>query len=193
MSKLRSPCRNKEPYPGLRLYWKYRAGIAQMTIRSIKSVGCYRSLSRYVKIRSSTNGISYDKNLLLTCRNMGTLLYYRLENTVSKGEIARFEQFPPFPQWVSKDLYCRKVQTRACLRKSKCPWAGSASILFCLCGGSPGIISCPCSDSTSTLSFPVLESFLHNVFYPIIGQFNHLVRIEFCYLHMLSKTSAADR
>ena len=37
--------------------------------------GCYRSLSRYVKIRSSTNGISYDKNLLLTCRNMGTLLY----------------------------------------------------------------------------------------------------------------------
>ena len=40
-----------------------------------------------------------------------------LENTVGKGEIARYELFLLFPVF-SKDLYCRHVKTRACLRKS---------------------------------------------------------------------------
>ena len=39
-----------------------------------------------------------------------------LENTVGKGEIARYEQFLLFPLF-SKDLYCRHVKTRACLGK----------------------------------------------------------------------------
>ena len=37
-----------------------------------------------------------------------------VENTVGKGEIARYEQFP-FPAVLSEDLYCRHVKTRACL------------------------------------------------------------------------------
>ena len=39
-----------------------------------------------------------------------------LENTVGKGEIARYEQLLLFPVF-SKDLYCRHVKTRACLGK----------------------------------------------------------------------------
>ena len=40
----------------------------------------------------------------------------RLENTVRKGEIARYEQFILFPVF-SKDLYNRHGKTRACLGK----------------------------------------------------------------------------
>ena len=40
----------------------------------------------------------------------------RVENTVGKGEIARYEQFILFPVF-SKDLYCRHVKTRACFGK----------------------------------------------------------------------------
>ena len=40
----------------------------------------------------------------------------RVENTVGKGEIARYEQFLLFPVF-SEDLYCRYVKTRACLGK----------------------------------------------------------------------------
>ena len=42
----------------------------------------------------------------------------RIENTVGKGEIARYEQFLLFPQCFSKDLYCRHVKTRARMGKS---------------------------------------------------------------------------
>ena len=44
----------------------------------------------------------------------------RVENTVGKGEIARYEQFLLFPQCFqkfSKDLHCRHVKTKACLGK----------------------------------------------------------------------------
>ena len=41
----------------------------------------------------------------------------QVENTEGKGEIARYEQFLLFPQCFQKDLYCRQVKTRACLRK----------------------------------------------------------------------------
>ena len=41
-----------------------------------------------------------------------------VENTVGKGEIARYEQFPLFPTVFSKDLNCRHVKPRACLGKS---------------------------------------------------------------------------
>ena len=41
----------------------------------------------------------------------------RVENNVGKGEIARYEQFSPFPSLFLKDLYCRHVKTRACLGK----------------------------------------------------------------------------
>ena len=40
----------------------------------------------------------------------------REENTVGKGEIARFEQFLFFPQCF-QDLPCRHVKTSACLGK----------------------------------------------------------------------------
>ena len=39
-----------------------------------------------------------------------------VENTVGKGEIARYEQFLLFPQCF-QDLYCRHIKTRACLGK----------------------------------------------------------------------------
>ena len=41
-----------------------------------------------------------------------------VENTVGKGEIARYEQFLLFPVF-SKDLYCKHVKTRACLGKDQ--------------------------------------------------------------------------
>ena len=41
----------------------------------------------------------------------------RVENTVGKGEIARYEQFLFFPIVFSKDLCCRHVKSRACLGK----------------------------------------------------------------------------
>ena len=37
-----------------------------------------------------------------------------IENTMGKGEIARYEQFLLYPQG---DFYCRHVKTRACLGK----------------------------------------------------------------------------
>ena len=40
-----------------------------------------------------------------------------IDNTVGKGEIARYEQFLLFPQCFLKDLFCRHVKTRACLGK----------------------------------------------------------------------------
>ena len=40
----------------------------------------------------------------------------RVENTVGKGEIVRYEQFLLFPVF-SKDLYRRHIKTRACLGK----------------------------------------------------------------------------
>ena len=40
----------------------------------------------------------------------------QVENTVGKEEIARYEQFILSPVF-SKDLYCRHVKTRNCLRK----------------------------------------------------------------------------
>ena len=39
----------------------------------------------------------------------------RVENTVGKGEVARYEQFLLFLIVFSKDLCCRHVKTRACL------------------------------------------------------------------------------
>ena len=41
----------------------------------------------------------------------------QLENTVEKGETARYEQFLLFPTEFSKGLYCRHVKIRACLGK----------------------------------------------------------------------------
>ena len=51
-------------------------------------------------------------NLIKNCRKFSKWV----ENTVGKGEIARYEQFLLFPVF-SKDLYCRHVKTRACLGK----------------------------------------------------------------------------
>ena len=48
---------------------------------------------------------------------IGKKFFKRVENTVGKGEIARYEQFLLFPQCFSKDLYCRHVQTRSCFGK----------------------------------------------------------------------------
>ena len=41
----------------------------------------------------------------------------QVENTVGKGEIARYEQFLLFPQCFQKVIYYRHVKTRACLGK----------------------------------------------------------------------------
>ena len=42
-----------------------------------------------------------------------------VENTVGKGESALNEQFLPFQQCFLKDLYCRCIETRACLGKGE--------------------------------------------------------------------------
>ena len=41
----------------------------------------------------------------------------RLENTVGKGEIARYEKFHLFPTVFSKDLYCRHEFVRERIKK----------------------------------------------------------------------------
>ena len=41
----------------------------------------------------------------------------QFENTVGKGEIARYEQFLLFSTVVSKDVHCKHVKTRVCLGK----------------------------------------------------------------------------
>ena len=43
----------------------------------------------------------------------------RVENTVGKGEIARYEQFLPFLTVLSKILFYIQLKTRACLGKGK--------------------------------------------------------------------------
>ena len=40
-----------------------------------------------------------------------------VENTVGKGEIARYEHFFLFAAVFSKDLYSRDIKTRACFGK----------------------------------------------------------------------------
>ena len=47
----------------------------------------------------------------------GRELPKQVENTVGKGEIARYEQFLLFPQCFLKYLNCRHVKTRSCLGK----------------------------------------------------------------------------
>ena len=47
----------------------------------------------------------------------GIKLSKRVENTVGKGEIARYNAISPFPTVFSKDFYWRHVKTRACLGK----------------------------------------------------------------------------
>ena len=41
----------------------------------------------------------------------------RVENTMGKGKIARYEQFRLFSTVFPKELYCRQIKTRACLGK----------------------------------------------------------------------------
>ena len=40
------------------------------------------------------------------------MLLKKVENTVGKGEIARYEQFLLFPQCIQKDLNCRLVNDK---------------------------------------------------------------------------------
>ena len=47
----------------------------------------------------------------------GRKLFKRVENTVEKGEIARYEQFLLFPQCFQKNFCSRHLNTRACLGK----------------------------------------------------------------------------
>ena len=46
----------------------------------------------------------------------GRMFPRRLENTVRKGAITRYEQLPLFPQCFQK-THCRHIRTRACLEK----------------------------------------------------------------------------
>ena len=43
----------------------------------------------------------------------------RAENTMEKGEIARYEQLFPISIMFSKDLHCRHIKTRACWERDK--------------------------------------------------------------------------
>ena len=54
------------------------------------------------------NYFKFDEN--------GRWVSKRVENTVRKGEIARYEQFLLFPLCFQK-MYCRHVKTRDCLGK----------------------------------------------------------------------------
>ena len=56
------------------------------------------------------NDFKFDEN----CRSSSIWV----ENTVGKGEIACYEQFPLFPTLFSKDFYCRHEKNRACLGKA---------------------------------------------------------------------------
>ena len=47
----------------------------------------------------------------------GRKFFKQVENTVGKGENARYELFLLFPPVFSKALYCRHVKTRTCLGK----------------------------------------------------------------------------
>ena len=60
-----------------------------------------------------------DNFKLQTTISIGSQFSKRIENTVGKGEIARYEQFLLF--LLSKYLYCRHVKTRACLGKVYTP------------------------------------------------------------------------
>ena len=53
---------------------------------------------------------------ILNLKKMGRKASKQVENTVGKGEIAYYEQFILFPLF-SKDLYFKRVKTRACLGK----------------------------------------------------------------------------
>ena len=45
----------------------------------------------------------------------GRKLSKQVENTVGKGEIARYEQFFPFPTVFSKGLFPRGIKSRHCV------------------------------------------------------------------------------
>ena len=70
-------------------------------------------MTNFIFIRTqefADNNVKFDENdkKISKCR----------ENTVRKGEIARYQQFLLFPVF-SKDLYCRHVKTMACLGTGK--------------------------------------------------------------------------
>ena len=58
---------------------------------------------------SSDNNLKIDEN--------GRKFLKPVENTVGKGEIARYEQFLLFSTMFSKDFYGKHAKTRACLGK----------------------------------------------------------------------------
>ena len=62
------------------------------------------------------------------CDKNGRKFSRWVENTVGKGEIARYEQFLLSPQCF-QDSYCRHVKTRACLGKGQVGW-GQNSLIF---------------------------------------------------------------
>ena len=88
-------------------------------------VSCPRTLPRknpedLVRLEPRTPGLRVKH---LTTEPRGTLkktaekFSKRVENTVGKGEIARYEQFLLFPTVFLKDMYYRRVNPGACLGK----------------------------------------------------------------------------
>ena len=61
-------------------------------------------------VKTGISGV-VDNNFKLD--ENGRKFFKQVENTVGKGEIARYEQFLIFPVF-SKDLYCGCIKTRAC-------------------------------------------------------------------------------
>ena len=57
------------------------------------------------------NNFEFDEN--------GRKFSKTVENTVGKGEIARYEKFLLFSQFFLKDLYCRHIKTWVRMAKGK--------------------------------------------------------------------------
>ena len=54
---------------------------------------------------------------ILNLMKVAGYFFKKVENTVGKEEIARYEQFLLFLTMFLKNLYCRRVKTMACLGK----------------------------------------------------------------------------
>ena len=94
------------------------------------------------------NNFKFDEN--------GRKLFKRVENTVGKGEIARYEQFFLFPQCFQQN-YTAATQKRACLGKGLILYQTNPS-------------KCVFEEKFFGKHYGNQHSSIHNVFYPNIDQ-----------------------
>ena len=69
---------------------------------------CYHNYEDHFNLQSSVNSLKMN----------GSKISKLVENTVGKGEVACYEQFPLSHTMFSKDFYYRLIKIRACLEKA---------------------------------------------------------------------------